>query len=101
MLSSIVLMLIVSRFFVKYKGNSSVEAVFSGIRPAVVGLIASAALLLMTKDNFGSFFENPLQFSMSVILFVTAFVSMKFFKISPLLLLLLAGVFGGLFYGLV
>lgn len=100
MLPSIVLMLIVSRFFVKYKGNSSVEAVFKGIRPAVVGLIASAALLLMTKDNFGSLSENPLQFSVSIILFVTAFVSMKFFKISPLLLLLLAGVFGGLFYGL-
>ena len=100
MLPSVVLMLIVSRFFVKYKGNSSVEAVFKGIRPAVVGLIASAALLLMTKDNFGSLSENPLQFSVSIILFVTAFVSMKFFKISPLLLLLLAGVFGGLFYGL-
>ena len=100
MLPSVVLMLIVSRFFVKYKGPSSVEAVFKGIRPAVVGLIASAALLLMTKDNFGSLSENPLQFSVSIILFVTAFVSMKFFKISPLLLLLLAGVFGGLFYGL-
>ena len=100
MLPSVVLMLIVSRFFVKYKGSSSVEAVFKGIRPAVVGLIASAALLLMTKDNFGSLSENTLQFWVSVTLFVAAFIAMKFFKISPLLLLLLAGVFGGLFYGL-
>lgn len=101
MLPSVVLMLIVSRFFVKYKGSSSVEAVFKGIRPAVVGLIASAALLLMTKDNFGSLSENPLQFWVSVTLFVAAFIAMKFFKVSPLLLLLLAGIFGGLFYSFV
>ena len=101
MLPSVVLMLIVSRFFVKYKGSSCVEAVFKGIRPAVVGLIASAALLLMTKDNFGSLSENPLQFWVSVMLFVAAFIAMKFFKVSPLLLLLLAGIFGGLFYSFV
>lgn len=101
MLPSVVLMLIVSRFFVKYKGSSCVEAVFKGIRPAVVGLIASAALLLMTKDNFGSLSENPLQFWVSVTLFVAAFIAMKFFKVSPLLLLLLAGIFGGLFYSFV
>ena len=101
MLPSVVLMLIVSRFFVKYKGSSCVEAVFKGIRPAVVGLIASAALLLMTKDNFGSLSENPLQFWVSVTLFVATFIAMKFFKVSPLLLLLLAGIFGGLFYSFV
>ena len=32
-----------------------VEAVFKGLRPAVVGLLASAALLLMNVENFGSF----------------------------------------------
>jgi chromate transporter len=48
MLPSIVLMLIVSRFFMKYSKHRNVEAVFRLLRPAVVGLIASAALLLMT-----------------------------------------------------
>ena len=101
MLPSIVLMLIVSRFFMKYSKHGSVEAVFKGLRPAVVGLIASAALLLMTEENFGSPIETPLQFWVSVALFVAAFVAMKFFKVSPILILLLAGVFGGVFYGLV
>lgn len=101
MLPSIVLMLIVSRFFMKYSKHSSVEAVFKGLRPAVVGLIASAALLLMTVENFGSPAETPLQFWVSVALFVAAFVAMKFFKISPILILILAGIFGGVFYGLV
>ncbi len=101
MLPSIVLMLIVSRFFMKYNKNRNVEAVFKALRPAVVGLIASAALLLMTEENFGSPTETPLQFGVSVALFVAAFVAMKFFKVSPILILLLAGVFGGVFYGLI
>ena len=101
MLPSIVLMLIVSRFFMKYSKHKNVENVFRLLRPAVVGLIASAALLLMTEENFGSPTETPLQFGVSVALFVAAFVAMKFFKVSPILILLLAGVFGGVFYGLI
>ena len=100
MMPSIVLMLIVSRFFMRYSKHRYVEAVFKGLRPAVVGLIASAALLLMTEENFGSPVGSPLQFGVSVGLFVVAFVAMKFFKVSPILLLLLAGAFGGVFYGL-
>ena len=100
MLPSIVLMLIVSRFFMKYSKHKNVENVFRLLRPAVVGLIASAALLLMTEENFGSPTETSLQFWVSVALFVAAFVAMKFFKVSPRLILLLAGVFGGVFYGL-
>lgn len=98
MLPSVVLMLIVSRFFMKYYKHRNVEAVFKVLRPAVVGLIASAALLLMTEENFGSPVGSPLQFGVSVVLFVAAFVAMKFFKASPILILLLAGIFGGVFY---
>ena len=101
MLPSIVLMLIVSRFFMKYSKHKNVENVFRLLRPAVVGLIASAALLLMTEENFGSPTETPLQFWVSVALFVAAFVAMKFYKVSPILILVLAGIFGGVFYGLI
>ena len=98
MLPSVVLMLIVSRYLIKYSRHRNVEAVFKGLRLAVVGLIASAALLLMTEENFGSPTETSLQFGVSVALFVAAFVAMKFFKVSPILILILAGVFGGVFY---
>ena len=101
MLPSIVLMLVVSRFFMRHSKSRNVEAVFKALRPTVVGLIASAALLLMTEENFGSPTETPLQFGVSVALFVAAFVAMKFFKVSPILILILAGIFGGVFYGIV
>lgn len=101
MLPSVVLMLVVSRFFMKYSKHPVVESVFKGIRPAVVGLVASAALLLMTEENFGSPLGTPLQFWVSSGLFVAAFVALKFFKVNPILLLALAGLFGGVFYGVV
>lgn len=100
MLPSIVLMLIVSRYLMKYSKHKVVDSVFLLLRPVVVGLIASAALLLMTRENFGSFSDTPLQFWVSVGLFVAAFAAMKFFKVSPILIILLAGAFGGVFYGI-
>ena len=101
MLPSVILMLVVSIYFMKYSRHRAVESIFKGLRPAVVGLIASAALLLMTAENFGSPAGAPMQFWVSCTLFAAAFAAMKFFRVSPILILVLAGMFGGLFYGFV
>lgn len=100
MLPSFVIMLTISRYFMKYSKSNSVEAVFRALRPAVVGLIASAALLLMTVENFGSPTESTMQFVVSVLLFVGAFVATYRFKVSPIVIVIVCGVIGGLFYGL-
>ena len=42
-LPAFLIMLVVARLFMQYKNNRTVEAVFSGIRPAVAGLILYAA----------------------------------------------------------
>lgn len=99
MLPSFVIMLTISRFFMRYSKHPAVEMVFSALRPAVVGLIASAALLLMTKENFGSPAEDSVQFVVSVLLFAGAFVAALRYKVSPILIVIAAGAFGGLFYG--
>lgn len=101
MLPSFVIMLIISRFFMKYSSHPRVEALFRILRPAVVGLIASAALLLMNSANFGSLGENNVQFAVSVALFVFAFVALRYLKWNPILILVLCGIFGGVFYGVV
>ena len=51
-LPSFILVLLISYFFAKFRNNKYVEAAFLGLRPATVGLIAAAALLLMNKENF-------------------------------------------------
>ncbi len=99
MLPSFLLMLIVSRFFMKYSKHKRVSIVLELLRPVVVGLIASAALLLMSRENFGSPTEDTMQFVVSVILFLFAFVALKVFKLSPILILVICGTFGAIFYG--
>ena len=68
-LPSFILMLTISKFFLKYQKHPAVEAVFSGLRPAVVGLLASAALVLMSVENFGSPTDDTYTFVISIIIF--------------------------------
>lgn len=97
-LPSFILMLTISKFFLKYRHHSIVESVFAGLRPAVVGLLAAAALVLMTTDNFGSPSENTYQFVISCILFLVAFIASYRFKVNPILLTIVCGLVGLIVY---
>ena len=99
MLPSFILMLIISRWLMKYSRHKRVEELFKVLRPAVVGLIASAALLLMNSENFGSIADTPLQFWVSAALFLFAFVALRVFKLGPILILVVCGAIGGVVYG--
>ena len=93
-LPSFILMLTISKFFLKYQHHPVVASVFAGLRPAVVGLLAAAALVLMTVDNFGSPTENTYQFVISCLLFVVAFIATYRYKASPILLIIVCGLVG-------
>ena len=93
-LPSFILMLTISKFFLKYQHHPVVASVFAGLRPAVVGLLAAAALVLMTVDNFGSPTENTYQFVISCILFVVAFIATYRYKANPILLIIVCGLVG-------
>ena len=93
-LPSIVLMLVISNLLMKYRHHPSVEHVFQGLRPAVVGLLAAAALLLMNRENFGSLHDCPWQFWISVGIFCFAFVSQRVYHINPIRIIIMCGVAG-------
>ena len=93
-LPSFILMILISRFLMAYKHHPTVEHVFSGLRPAVVGLLAAASLCLMTPENFSTPSANPWQFWISVALFLFAFVSTKVYKMNPIRVILLCGLAG-------
>lgn len=97
-LPSFLLMLTISRFFLKYQKHPVVESVFSGLRPAVVGLLASAALVLMNVENFGSPTEDTRSFLISCAIFLVAFVGTRRYKVNPILMIVLCGVAGVLLY---
>jgi chromate transporter len=97
-LPSLILMIVISKFFMKYKDHPSVIAVFGGLRPAVVGLLAAAALILMTPENFSTPDDNPWQFWISVFLFIATFIGTKMLKINPIRMIIYCGIAGLLLY---
>ena len=75
-----------------------VEAVFKGLRPAVVGLLAAASLVLMNPENFGSYQTDSYQFVISIVIFLAAFIGTRKFKVNPILMIVLCGLAGLLLY---
>ena len=90
-LPSFILVLLVSRFILKHKDNITIKSIFSGLRPVVVGLIASAALLLMNKENFPDY-------TISIGIAVISFILVHYAKILPILVIVLAGISGYALY---
>ena len=97
-LPSFILMLVISKFFLKYQKHPIVESIFNGLRPAVVGLLASAALVLMNAENFGSPTEDTYSFVISIIIFLIAFIGTRKYKANPILMIIACGIAGLLLY---
>ena len=93
-LPSFILMILIAKMFLKYMNTPTVKSIFGGLRPAVVGLLAAAALLLMNKDNFSAWDENYWLFCISVALFIATFVGTRFLRINPILMICFAGFAG-------
>lgn len=94
-LPSFILVAKTSHFITKHHESGIIKAIFSGLRPVVVGLIASAALMLMNADNFGS--TSP-QVITSVIICAVSFAIVFFTKIHPILVICLSGLAGWIIY---
>ena len=97
-LPSFILMLTISKFFLKYQKHPAVEAVFIELRPAVVGLLASAALVLMNVENFGSPTDDTYTFVISIIIFLVAFIGTKKYHANPILMIIACGIAGLILY---
>ena len=93
-LPSLILMVLISKLFMKYMKTSLVQSVFSGLRPVVVGLLAAATLLLCNAENFGSPHINMWQFCISIALFVATFCGTMFLKINPIRMICYAAFAG-------
>lgn len=93
-LPSLILMILISKMFIKYMHTQTVQSVFLGLRPAVVGLLAAATLLLCTKDNFSTLSENAWQFWISILLFTATFIGTLVFRINPIKMILMSAFAG-------
>lgn len=94
-LPSFLLVSYTSHFIKRHKDSAIVKGVFMGLRPVVVGLIASAAMLLMNSANFGSTTPDVLW---SIAICAAAFCVVFFTKVHPILVIIGAGLAGYLIF---
>lgn len=104
MLPSFLIVLTIVRFYTKFKDNKIFEGVMSWLRPAVVGLIGAAALILMFKVDWSlqavdiSIVKENFSDWISWVLFAAAVIASLFFKIGPIPILIAGGLLGLLIY---
>ncbi|MBD5204540.1 MAG: chromate transporter [Bacteroidales bacterium] len=104
-LPSFFLVLYSSHFIRRHHESGAIKAIFSGLRPVVVGLIASAAIMLMNKANFN---PNGINWQLwsNVAICAAAFCLVFFpipwkgkkIKLHPILVIILAGLTGYIIY---
>ena len=103
-LPSFIIVLLLVRFYQRFHHNTLFEGVMSGLRPAVIGLIGAAAIILVIRVSWAGFTprleiieENFIDWR-SWLLFGLALVASFSFKPSPILVIVAGGVCGLLLY---
>ena len=104
MLPSFVIVLLIVKFYTRFKGNSLFEGTMGWLRPTVAGLIGAAAVILIVRTtwtgctpSFSLVRENFTDWK-SWILLGGAFAASFWGKVNPILLILAGAVLGLLLY---
>ena len=89
-LPSFIIVLALCKVYDRWKDHYMFKGVMTGLRPAVLGLIGTAALGLATKENFIDW--------KSFIICIVAFLALHYKKIGPLSIIGLSALVGLLVY---
>ena len=105
-LPSFIVILIIAKFFLQFSDNRYVKAALSGLRPAVVGLIASATWSIIYSTLFLKAVQGfPQNINWkAVLIFVIIFtlsLIKPFKKTHPVMMILISAALGIVFYGLI
>lgn len=106
-LPSFFLVMYSSHFIRRHNESGVIKGIFSGLRPVVVGLIASAAIMLMNAANFnprGISWQLWTNIAICAIAFCLVYFSIPYkgkkVKLHPIIVIIMAGIAGFLIYGL-
>ncbi len=93
-LPALTLMMLITRFFLKLHDNIYVKSVVAGMKPVVVGMIMSAALLLILPHSAeGRSFIDGWSWAIFVVVLIASAR-----KVNPILLIVCSGLAGVLIY---
>ena len=90
-----ILTLLAYHYIERHKQSPIIQGALFGLRPVVVGLIASAALLLMNSENFGYLTTERL---ITITICIASFCCVYFTRIHPIFVIILAGIAGLLIF---
>lgn len=96
-----IVMIMVSKLIIKHHDSIVTKSIFRILRPAIIGLLASAALSLMNTANFGQPNQHLIQFIISSIIFFTVFFGIRRFKWNIIYTTFICGLLGILIYGVI
>ncbi|MBQ2034064.1 MAG: chromate transporter [Alistipes sp.] len=89
-LPSFIIVLLLCKVYEKWKEHYMFKGVMSGLKPATLGLIGTAALSLATPENFIDW--------KSFVICIVAFVALYFKKVGPFSIIALGALVGLLIY---
>ena len=96
-LPSFIVILIVAKIFEQFKKNKYVKGAMSGLKPAAVGLIASAvlsmAMIVFIPNGFSVAIFSTYEFWISLVLFAAMSI-LAFKKVHPILIIVISAVIG-------
>ncbi|PRY83521.1 chromate transporter [Alkalibacterium olivapovliticus] len=102
-LPSVIIVQIMAYFYFKYQNLTVVQGIIQGLRPAVVALIASAGVTIFMTAMFGRS-SWPVDIAeinwISVVFFAVGLFLMRKYKASPIQVILITGLAGGIVYSL-
>lgn len=88
-LPSVIVVLILTKLFLKYRDLTPVRAMFRGIRPAVVSLILAATVMII---------PSSITDAIGIVIAIATFLLVKYLKLDPILSLVLAAATGIIIY---
>ena len=103
-LPSFMIVLAIVKFYTKFKNSRVFASVLASLRPAVVGLIGAAALILMFSVDWNgivpeiSIVNDNFPDLISWGLFAAAVVASMVFRIGPIKIIIAGGILGLLLY---
>jgi chromate transporter len=96
---SFIIVVIVAKYFMKIKDHPTVQGILSGLRPAVIGLIASSTLMIAQNAFYVKGWAGWANLISaidwrSIVIFALGLLGITKFKIHPALMIIISAVLG-------
>ncbi|HHU78416.1 MAG: chromate transporter [Caldicoprobacterales bacterium] len=97
---SFIIVVLVAKYFTKFKDHPIVQGVLKGLRPAVIGLIASSTFLILKNALYPDAMEDLLRDISwkSIAIFAISLIGIMKAKIHPALMIIISAILGILFF---